>query len=232
MFDLMKGHLLAGCAASMFITPNALALKGGLVNSAEVCGACHGGASSDAVSVSVEGPSELPFDREAAFVVRVRGGPLAAAGFNLRVRPWGAASLIAGDGSRLDSDLNELTHFAPRFAVDGSVTFPFRLKASGEATALTLSVVGNSVDLSDTSQGDPWNRTSLSVRVGEPRAGQDGGPTADAIDDGTMPAKDGASFADAEPQAAGCNATGGSVSLAAALVALLRLRRRSRARVG
>ncbi len=162
------------CGAFTLVPLPAMALATGVVNSAEICGACHGGAPTPGVTVTVDGPASLEVNQEAAYVVRIKGGPLAGAGFNLRVRPSGAASLIAGDGSRLEA--NELTHNLPRPSLNGEVVFPFRLKGGAHAATLTLSVVGNSVNLNRTPAGDSWNRTSVTVNLEEPKVEPDAGP--------------------------------------------------------
>lgn len=220
--------LAACCCAFALFASRAVASRAGITNTAGRCDACHGEASA-AVSVTIEGPSSLRVNEEAEYLVRISGRPLNAPGFNLRVRPWGAASLVAGEGGRLDIDLNELTHAAPRTPLEAAVVFPFRIRAAPTPNILSLVVAGNSVNLSDSSSGDKWNRATLLVAVTEAAVNFDGGGEEDPADGGALQSEPEQSV---ERGASGCSAAAAPIAplgaVASWLIAKLGRARRRR----
>ncbi len=115
---------------------------------------CHGSSPSTAVQVLIEGPDTVEINSSTTFLVRISGGPAAAAGTNI------AASdglLNPTDGS-LKLDSGELTHTSPlSFGSNNDVTFSFTYTAPATEGAITLAANGNSVNLNGGTSGDMWN---------------------------------------------------------------------------
>jgi hypothetical protein len=121
---------------------------------------CHGASPNSGVSVIVTGPSSVRFNDTATFIVKIKGGPLSAAGVDISA---GKGNVIL---SPLETSLQrvsvgswfELTHTSPKAPSNDTVRFTFRYIAPSTVGAVdTIFATGNSVNLSGTTSGDQWN---------------------------------------------------------------------------
>lgn len=201
---------VAGVVAACLVSGSALANSAGIngrsgkQGQATTCMAagCHSG-STNAPTVTLEGPSSLAPGATGNYRLIVRGGPGAVAGFNVAVD--GGGTLNSGSGSyKLGG---ELTHTGPRAFSSGQVAFDFTLVAPASDSTLTLFGAGNSSNNNSLETGDASALASpLTITVG---AGGGNGGGGDDEDSG------------------GCAAAGGAPLLGAVLMVLgARLRRR------
>jgi len=121
---------------------------------------CHGASPNTQVNVNILGPSSVKFNDTATFTVRIKGGPLLAAGVDIAA---GKGNLIL---SPLESFLQrvsvgswfELTHTSPKAPSPDTVKFTFRYIAPSTAGVIdTIFSTGNSVNLASGTGGDAWN---------------------------------------------------------------------------
>jgi hypothetical protein len=123
---------------------------------------CHGLSPTAGVSVALSGPASLAPNQAGSYALEVRGGPLAAAGTDIATS---AGSLSPVDGS-LQKIGDELTHTGPKSPAGEVVRFDFTYTAPSSEGAATLYANGNSVNLSNSSDGDQWNFASnLTIAV-------------------------------------------------------------------
>ena len=123
---------------------------------------CHGSSPTTSVNVNIIGPSSMGMGDTATFMLKIKGGPLAAAGCDIAS---GSGNLITSPSESflqrlaVGSDF-ELTHTSPKAPSSDTVTFTFRYIAPNTVGTATIYANGNSVNLSGTSSGDNWNYAS------------------------------------------------------------------------
>jgi len=121
---------------------------------------CHGSSATTSVFAGITGPSSLRAGDTATFVLKIKGGPLSAAGTNIASS---AGNLILSTSETFLQRLSvgsdfELTHTSPKAPNPDTVRFTFRYIApNAPNTSVTLYAIGNSVNLSGTTSGDNWN---------------------------------------------------------------------------
>jgi hypothetical protein len=127
---------------------------------------CHSLSPTPSVNVTVTGPSSVKFNDTATFVVKIAGGPLAAAGTDISA---GRGNVILSPLETFLQRLNvgswfELTHISPKAPSNDTVRFTFRYIAPSNAGSVdTIFATGNSVNLSGTNSGDQWNFAGFKV---------------------------------------------------------------------
>jgi len=165
------------------------------------CSTCHKGGA--ALTVSLEGPSELEPGATGEYVFVIKDGPAKTGGVGLAVDD-ASATLQAG-GAGLKKLGRELSHVAPQAFTGNELRFHFALVAPATDVTLTLFGAGNSSNADLSSDGDRAAATKLTVKVGK------GSPATGEGDDG-----------------GGCAATGGAPvwRLVLVVAALLLPRRR------
>lgn len=123
---------------------------------------CHGSSPTTSVNVNIIGPSSMGMGDTATFMIKIKGGPLAAAGCDIASS---SGNLITSPSESflqrlaVGSDF-ELTHTSPKAPTSDTVTFTFRYIAPNTVGTATIYANGNSVNLSGTSSGDNWNYAS------------------------------------------------------------------------
>ncbi|MDA0986174.1 MAG: T9SS type A sorting domain-containing protein [Bacteroidetes bacterium] len=137
-----------------------IASSGGIVGKTKKNGngcTCHNTNLTTAVSVIINGPSELKVGETGTFSVAISGGPLSAAGVNIAAT-GGTLSTISGEGLQFIND--ELTQTQPKTPTTNTVTFQFKFTAPNQTGSATIYATANSVNLSSTNAGDQWNNSS------------------------------------------------------------------------
>ena len=129
---------------------------------------CHADSPSQSVNVSIAGPDTIVTGAEAIYTLTITGGPLAGGGTDIAVS--------SGTLTNVDSDLqiigDELTHFIPKAASQGSVKFQFKLRATKVAGTVTMYANGNSVDFNGINTGDEWSfAPNKQIFIKDPIAG-------------------------------------------------------------
>jgi hypothetical protein len=129
---------------------------------------CHGDFPSPSVNVTISGPDTLIMNNEALYTLTITGGPLFGGGTDIAVS--------SGTLTNINSDLivlgSELTHFIPKAAFQGSVTFQFKLKAPTTTGAVTIYANGNSVNFNGKNTGDELNfAPNKTIVISNPIAG-------------------------------------------------------------
>ncbi len=132
---------------------------------------CHNPSPNTAVSVRIIGPSSMRAGDTATFMLKIKGGPLLAAGCDISSS---AGNLILSSSETflrraLEGSSYELTHNSPKTPTPDTVTFTFRYIAPNTPNStVTLYANGNSVNLSGGTGGDSWNyatNASISITV-------------------------------------------------------------------
>ena len=161
-------HLLIALilvAFGVFMYENIMAYSTGITGVTQKPGAtpgctCHGPSATTSVFVGITGPSSMRAGDTATFVLKIKGGPLSAAGTNIASS---AGNLILSTSETFLQRLPEggsfeLTHTSPKAPNPDTVRFTFRYIAPNTpGSSVTLYANGNSVNLSGTSNGDNWN---------------------------------------------------------------------------
>lgn len=121
---------------------------------------CHNPTPTPGVNVNILGPSSMRAGDTATFRVRIKGGPLVAAGTDIASS---SGNLILSPSETflkrvLEGSDFELTHTSPKAPNPDTVSFTFRYVAPNSPnTSVTLYANGNSVNLDGTNSGDEWN---------------------------------------------------------------------------
>lgn len=127
---------------------------------------CHNPSPTVGVTPQILGPSTVKAGDTATYRLKVKGGPLVAAGCNIAVQ---TGKLLTG-GTGLQIISGELTHTTPKSPVGDSVVFTFRYVAPNTPnTKDSLYANGNSVNLNGNNSGDSWNfATNFVITVTPP----------------------------------------------------------------
>jgi hypothetical protein len=121
---------------------------------------CHGSSATPGVTVNITGPSTMRAGDTATFILKIKGGPLVAAGCDIASSN---GNLILSPSETflqrlLEGSSYELTHTSPKAPNPDTVRYTFRYIApSSPGTTTTIYANGNSVNLDGTSSGDNWN---------------------------------------------------------------------------
>ena len=127
---------------------------------------CHNPSPSVGVTPQILGPSTVKAGDTATYRLKIKGGPLAAAGTNIAVQ---TGVLLTG-GTGLQKISGELTHTTPKLPSGDSVVFTFRYIAPNTPnTKDSIYANGNSVNLNGNNTGDSWNfATNFVITVTPP----------------------------------------------------------------
>jgi hypothetical protein len=161
-------HLLIAIALiafGVFFYENIMAYSSGITGRTQKPGAtpgctCHGSTQTTSVFVGITGPSSMRAGDTATFILKIKGGPLSAAGTNIASS---AGSLILSTTETFLQRLPEggdfeLTHTSPKAPSPDTVKFTFRYIAPNTPnSSITIYANGNSVNLSGSTSGDNWN---------------------------------------------------------------------------
>lgn len=155
--------IISGIILSTFVTFILFAQLNGITGTTAATGGegctCHSNTPSSAVTVAINGPSEMDINTTSNFTVTISGGPLVKGGTNIAVT--GGGSLTPGEGLRKSG--SELTHVEPKLPASGTVTFPFQYTAPASPGTVTIFANGNSVNGNNASTGDQWNKAPNKV---------------------------------------------------------------------
>lgn len=199
------------------------------------CGGCHGRAASAATTVAFEGPSTIEAGQTGEYTLTVTNTTSLGAG---AVIASDAGTLTAGEG--LVSESGALVHSAPHPGVAGVTTFTFTLTAPAQAGTITLTAAGNAVNLAEGSRGDFWNLGTLAVTVTsngqtpteptepQPEPTEPTTPTPPTNPEGPETTTEPVEETTTSSDSSGCSTTGGALSLVAAGLSAVALRRRRR----
>lgn len=149
----------------VFMYQNIMASSGGITGRTQKPGAtpgctCHGSSATPTVFAGITGPSSMRAGDTATFVLKIKGGPLVAAGTNIASS---AGNLILSTSETFLQRLPEggsfeLTHTSPKAPNPDTVRFTFRYIAPNTpGSSVTLYANGNSVNLNSGTSGDSWN---------------------------------------------------------------------------
>jgi hypothetical protein len=121
---------------------------------------CHGSSATPGVTVNITGPSSMRAGDTATFVLKIKGGPLVAAGCDIASSN---GNLILSTSETflqrlaVGSDF-ELTHTSPKAPNPDTVRYTFKFIAPNTPGSSSIIYAnGNSVNLDATSSGDQWN---------------------------------------------------------------------------
>jgi hypothetical protein len=131
---------------------------------------CHNPSPTVGVTPQLLGPSTVKAGDTATYRLKIKGGPLVAAGCNIAVQ---TGSLLI-NGTDLQKISGELTHTAPKTPVGDSVVFTFKYIAPNNPnTKDSIYANGNSVNLNGNNSGDSWNfATNFVITVTPPTSVQ------------------------------------------------------------
>lgn len=123
---------------------------------------CHGSQNSATVLSLTGFPSNYVLGQAYPITVSVTNASKLAGGFDLTVS---AGSISAGSaGTTTQPTLKEIGHNAPKSFTSGTCSWTFTWTAPSSGTAaITVNFAGNAVDLANGSNGDVWNKTTLTV---------------------------------------------------------------------
>ena len=128
-------------------------------NQGRYCSTCHAGGVLP--TVAVVGPTSVAPGSTNSYEFRITGGQRIAGGLDVSVT---SGSLTASDpGTYLN--LGEVTHSAPRPAINDVVSFVFSWTAPPTPGAATIYAAGNSVNFDGDRSGDAAEKTSLAVTI-------------------------------------------------------------------
>ncbi len=172
-------HLLIAVALTafgIFFYKNIMAYSSGITGVTQKPGStpgctCHNSSPTSGVNVRIIGPSTMHAGDTATFMLKIKGGPLLAAGCDISSS---AGNLILSSAETFLQRLPEggsfeLTHTSPKAPTPDTVSFTFRYIApNAPNSTVTLYANGNSVDLSGNNSGDSWNfavNSTISITV-------------------------------------------------------------------
>ena len=172
-------HLLIAIALiafGVFFYENIMAYSSGITGVTQKPGGspgctCHNPSQTPSVNVRIIGPTSMRAGDTATFMLKIKGGPLVAAGCDIASS---AGNLILSPTENflqrlLEGSSYELTHISPKAPTPDTVSFTFRYIAPNTPnTTVTLYANGNSVNLNGNNTGDSWNfatNTSVSITV-------------------------------------------------------------------
>lgn len=153
--------------AALFSAP-ALAYSGGVVGysgsqSGVSCSSCHAPANVTPPTVTISGPTNLNAGATGNYTLTISGGPGVRAGMNLSVDNPNATLTAGSTASKKTAD--ELHHASPQAFSNGSVSFPFTVKAPTAAGTIKLYAAGQSTNGANGSGGDREALTTLTITV-------------------------------------------------------------------
>lgn len=172
-------HLLIAIALiafAIFFYENIMAYSSGITGVTQKPGStpgctCHNPSPNTAVSVRIIGPATMRAGDTATFMLKIKGGPLLAAGCDISSS---AGNLILSSSETflrrvLEGSSYELTHTSPKAPTPDTVSFTFKYVAPNTPNStITLYANGNSVNLSGGTGGDSWNfatNANISITV-------------------------------------------------------------------
>ena len=131
-------------------------------NGGQICTSCHSGGAQPTVTLS--GPTLVQAGRTYTYELLIEGGQQDHGG--LTVSATGGQFADTTGDTRVDGDLDELTHQRPKPAgSQGEVLFSFDWTAPSAAGSYTMYGAGNSVNNDDDEDGDFPDKDQLAITV-------------------------------------------------------------------
>lgn len=156
--SMLGSALLLFLALTVF-TPDAMAASGGIMgrsgreNSVMTCALCHQGGAEPIVALS--GPASLEVGETATYMLTITSTSASQTAAGLGVAVTNGFLLNLDDDTRVDTDLDELTHTQPKTAdTAGITTFSFEYTAPDSPQPVRVFYAGNAVNQASGASGD------------------------------------------------------------------------------